>query len=311
MSANNLFHIELEPPIAPKRVLRDQALFLAELSNGTITARVETTRGNRGTEDYFNHRFRIRVPQLDYTMTLCEVSHPIDVYPLQGHCDEWIVEKECGDSEEFLTTLSQILNSPETKRRLESLKSLALAETDQVDSEVSYESPPAAEEIPESVAEDDAPPAEAQAETEAEAESDSGDSVEDAAEMLLDPNAESDSEDDFGDDDFGDDFFVEWGEPVELNDANVNRCPESQGAAIIYQNESPLFIAYSGDIRGSLAKQLGGKANSVIAQSRKNGLTFICGSVSSIDDAENTIESIVKTPMFRALLGDEEANDWL
>lgn len=311
MSGKNLFNIELDYLIAPKRVLKDQAEHISQLSDETILARVETARGSQGMDECFTHSFHIRVPKLSYSAQLFEVTHGIDMYPVQVRNDDWSIEKDCPDASSFESAVSEILNSSETKRRLEALRSQAFAEMDDPPPmEANYaQSAAVPEPTPQEVETPDESVRDAQPNSEVEPEQTEEDQAND--ELASDMSTETDevAEDVFGGEDA---YFEEWGDPIEFNEEIVSTCPNQLGAAIIYTLEgSPLFIAYSKDIQGSLKRQLGRKASPVVSKARKAGLRFVCGTVRSIDDAEQTVESRINTMPFRGLLSDSDSCDWM
>jgi hypothetical protein len=285
MNGKNLFQIQLASLIAPKRVLRDQAYYLSQLSDGLIQAEVITTRGNKAHADCYIHTFQIHVPALDYSDNLFEISHPIDVYPVKVFKQDYSLERECEDAASFEATVAEILNSPDTKTRLEALKSQALAET--------VHGQPT-EEVVRPVAEETA--------------SDHSDSEPTSA-----PATEaSNPEESVAADTSQVAEFYDW-QTTQFDGGHVERVPETSGAAIIYTpDEQPMFIAYSrGNIRESLLRQLSGRGSSAVKRQLHEGLKFACGKVSSQDEAEQTVKSMVGTMPFRALLGDSETSDWL
>lgn len=312
MSGKNLFNIQLDYLIAPKQVLKDQAEHIAQLSDKTILARVETARGSQGMDECFTHTFHIRVPKLSYSAQLFEVTHGIDMYPVQVRDDDWSFEKECPDAQSFESAVGEILNSSATKRRLEALRSQAFAEMEDPPAiEFDYANSSAAtEDTPdESETPVDEPTVEAEIEDVADdqAEEDSGSNVEAEAEAVAAPEPEA-----VESLELEDDYFEEWGDPIELNNQSLANCPDQFGAAIIYSNDgSPLFIVCAKKIRTALKRQLGRKASPVVAKAKKSGLLFICGSARSIDDAEQIVESRINTMPFRALRSDSESSDWM
>ena len=321
MSGKNLFNIQLDYLIAPKRVLKNQAEHLSQLSDETIVAYVETARGSQGMDDCFTHSFHIRVPKLSYRAQLFEVTHGIDMYPIQVRNDDWTYEQECPDAVAFEAAVADILNSPETKTRLEALRSQAFAEMEQqpqkeldnarhtpalIDSvepsdEPMVESTEQMEPEPESTLEESQPE-----------ESSSEQVVEEDVDALLEAEPEAPAEQVSQELELDEDYFVEWGDPIPFDKDNVGMCPAEPGAAIIYTDEgSPLFIAYNKDIQAGLKRQLGRKASPLVSKARKAGLLFVCGTVRSIDEAEQIIQSRVNTMPFRAMLGDPDSSDWI
>ncbi len=297
MSGKNLFTIRLDNIVAPKRVLRDQAAYLAQLSDGTIYGKVETTRGNKGQSEYFIHAFRISVPKIDYSAKLFEVTHPIDVYPVQITSDDWSLERECADAAAFEATVSEILNAPVVKRRLESLRSQAFAEMDSPAPNSSAvampdptETPAPDEYVPEPAAAAAPAPAEAPVEAPVVAE------VAAAAPAPAEPAAP---------------VFYDWASPIEFNVQNVDLTPEGRGAAILYTpSEDPVFIIYSNNLRAALQRQLTGRGSGEVSRRiRTGGLVFVCGAVDSIDRADDEVKSRIGRQMFNGLLGDGLA-DW-
>lgn len=302
MSGKNLFTIHLDYLIAPKQVLKNQAEHISQLSDGTIHARVETARGSQGMDDCFTHTFHIRVPKLAYTAQLFEVTHGIDMYPVQVRDVDWTYEKECIDAQSFEAAVAEILNSAATKRRLEALRSQAFAEMDEPPPiEFDYaSSATVADQTPDEVESPiDEPLDHAEVETLDDDDSGSAISMEVEEESVETNESEVD-------------YFDEWGEPVELTERSLAGCPDQFGAAIIYSNDgSPLFIVCAKNIRAALERQLGSKASPVVAKAKKSGLLFIAGAARSIDDAEQIVESRINTMPFRALLSDSETSDWL
>lgn len=293
MSAREtLFHIQLGEVVAPKRVLCDQAHFLSQLSDGTILGRVETKRGNKGHADYFTHAFKLSVPAIDYTSTLFEVTHPIDVYPVQVRADDWSMDQECPNAEAFVATVRDILNAPMTKTRLEALRSQALAE---VSDEPPLDAHPANSDAAES---ETSPDSEDDQSEEAPAVAAPSPPVE-TSPQVEEPTNEVRPE------------FIEWGEPVELSEDNIAGCPAARGAAVLYSKETVLFVIYSpSNLKKSLLKQLGSKANPEVSRNRRNGIQLVGGTVESEYQAESQVTMLVGgTQPYRGLRGDG-FSDW-
>lgn len=292
MSGKNLFTIRLDNIVAPKRVLRDQAAYLAQLSDGTIYGKVETTRGNKGQSEYFIHAFRISVPKIDYSAKLFEVTHPIDVYPVQITSDDWSLERECADAAAFEATVSEILNAPVVKRRLESLRSQAFAEMDSptpTSAAAAIPEPPATPASDEHVPEPASAPAPVETPVVAEVAPPTAPAPEEPAAPA----------------------FYDWASPIEFNVQNVDLTPEGRGAAILYTpSEDPVFIIYSNNLRAALQRQLTGRGSGEVSRRiRSGGLVFVCGAVDSIDRADDEVKSRIGRQMFNGLLGDGLA-DW-
>ena len=289
-----LFHIQLGEVVAPKRVLCDQAHFLSQLSDGTILGRVESKRGNKGHADYFTHAFKLSVPALDYTSTLFEVTHPIDVYPVQVRADDWSMDQECPNAEAFVATVRDILNAPMTKTRLEALRSQALAEVSgepPIDIDANPRTDPVEPEM--------LPNPDATTESKEELQAVAPAPALETPPTVEEPVNEVKPE------------FIEWGEPVELNEDNIAGCPAAQGAAVLYADGNVVFVIYSRtNLKKSLLKQLGSNASPEVSRRRKKGIQLVGGAVDSEYQAESRVTTFVHKKLLGAMRQEKGSSDW-
>jgi hypothetical protein len=275
MTIRNLFTIKLEEQVAPKQVMLDQVQHLSELSAGTISAVVETSRGNPTQSDFLVHTFRVVVPTLGYSFKLFEVTHSADIYPVKVSNGDWTFERECDDFDSFVESVSEILNETSTKRRLESLKCQVVAESRENESGDSSQRQERVTSVPSVSSSPLAQPDEASA----------------------DESTEEDSPSEAYD------VFDEWTK-IEFNGETVDAAPATRGGAVIYSaGGSPAFIAYSAtDIQSVLRSQLRKKSGP--------GVLFECGTGDSQDDIESMVKNKVGAVPFRSLRAGPDTSVW-
>ena len=95
----------------PKSILREQAKFVEEITNGVVIGEVGDIKRTTG-RNILRNILRLRVPQLEnYTYSLLRIDHPITFYPLDVFDFVNDEEFECVNEEDFLKDLKKILSS--------------------------------------------------------------------------------------------------------------------------------------------------------------------------------------------------------
>lgn len=114
------------PINTPVSILREQGALLEQKTNGVLTVSIPTIRGGKENDAIFLHRFKIKVPSLNYQYELFSISHDITLYPVEFHVDREMLDDKnviAKDENEFLEILGQILKSPKTQGILNALLS--------------------------------------------------------------------------------------------------------------------------------------------------------------------------------------------
>lgn len=126
MHTNSLWgDLDLEVEVrTPAQILQEQAVALAELTNGVLLGRVHT-RNHRGK---LITDLEVVAPLLDnYTYTLVEVEHSVELYPLVLRNIVEDDEIQCLYEDDFVQELGNLLSSDEVKRIIQSLVSQSRA----------------------------------------------------------------------------------------------------------------------------------------------------------------------------------------
>lgn len=130
METQNLWpDFDTEEIKGPKAILIEQAKYLAEKTNGLLSADVVTNRF----KGKFTHTLCIIAPLLDnYRYGLFSVEHEALYYPATVSWDVPSEDRRLGkivnDSEELIERLRVIFNSPDTVKIISSLLSQSKAE---------------------------------------------------------------------------------------------------------------------------------------------------------------------------------------
>lgn len=309
----NLIKITLDEQVAPKRIMREQAHFLSQLTNNEIQAKVETKLGEGTRSGQFIHTFQIVVPRLyDYGYELFEVSHGADIYPLKVISSDQLDVYECDDFERFSETIAEILNSPHTKHRLEALKC-------QVDDEIRGDSfdggataaPPAASPAPaEPVTQDESPVVEAP-EVAAETPAAAVDTPDTPTDEPMEPMESMES---MEEDAFAEDVYFGIDSLLPYNEAYVNKVPDGPGAFIVYSSKNtPLCFGFSSEsAKGRLLVHLKGSGSADVRAAMKKGdqLQFAFEETTSRHSAEDMFANRLNKMLFRSLLSEIKPADW-
>ena len=308
----NLIKITLEEQVAPKRIMREQAHYLSQLTNNEIQAKVETRLGEGTRSGQFIHVFQIVVPRLyDYSYDLFEVSHAADIYPLKVISSDQLDVFECDDFDSFTSTVEEILNAPVTKHRLEALKCQV---EDEIRGDSSFDSEvPASQPEPTPVAEAQAPspepPPEPTPEVAASPEPTEVAATPEPVASAPEPQAEAAAEDSPPDDlYFGIDSLLPFNEPY------VSHVPDGAGAFVIYSSQNtPLCFGFSSaSAKERLMVHLQGKGNADVRSNLKKGdaLQFAFEETTSRNAAEDMFANRLNKMVFRSLLAEIKPADW-
>jgi hypothetical protein len=120
---------------APVTILREQASLLGEKTQNLVKADVDTLSPHSPYNQFgaeFVHRFYLIAPALDdYRYKLFEITHPVDLYPVNFHLDEDIQEEllakngkeplSAQTEDELTNILGKILNSEKAKHVVRAL----------------------------------------------------------------------------------------------------------------------------------------------------------------------------------------------
>ena len=114
--------IGVDTTVTPSMILKQQATLLGAKTNHLLEAEVRT----RTSGSSFYHAFYLVVPALDdYTYELFQVSHGVELYPVIADTDAFGVGRPLRTEDEFKHWVYQKLSSPDTRRIVANLLSLA------------------------------------------------------------------------------------------------------------------------------------------------------------------------------------------
>ncbi|HLK19542.1 MAG TPA: hypothetical protein VKT81_11310 [Bryobacteraceae bacterium] len=101
----------------PLTVLKRQAALLGQHTENLLEARVITLPASEG----FQHSFLIVVPTIGYQIELFRIAHDLNLYPVKVDSATVGPTKPLQSEDELVEWLKMVLNSPETKRILNTL----------------------------------------------------------------------------------------------------------------------------------------------------------------------------------------------
>jgi hypothetical protein len=113
-----------EPIRTPQLILKEQGALLERKTKGILTVEVSSTTLSG---DIFQHVFKIKSSNMNYSYQAFYIRHPVDLYPVIFHStpleeksDELLIPK-AKDEKEFMELLKQILQSEKIQKVINSL----------------------------------------------------------------------------------------------------------------------------------------------------------------------------------------------